>query len=40
MNEYEALVKLNGQGKIKTLGVKPVPAPLSLPQISGGLVWN
>lgn len=40
MNEYEALVKLNGQGKTKVLGVKPVPVPLRQPQVSGGLVWN
>lgn len=37
MNEYKALVKLNGQGKTKILGVKPVPVPLHPPQISGGL---
>jgi len=28
---------LNGQGKTKILGVKPVPVPLCPPQISGGL---
>lgn len=37
MNEYKALVKLNGQGKTKVLGVKPVPVPLHPPQISDGL---
>jgi hypothetical protein len=37
MNEYKALVKLNGQGKTKMLGVKPVPVPLHPPQILGAL---
>jgi hypothetical protein len=37
MNEYKALVKLNGQGKTKIRGVKPVPMPLRPPQISDGL---
>jgi len=37
MNEYKALVKLNGQGKTKILGVKPVPVPLRPPQILGAL---
>jgi len=37
MNEYKALVKLNGQGKTKILGVKPVIVPLRPPQISVGL---
>jgi len=40
MDEYGALVKLNGQGENKTLGVKPVPVPLCPPRVSGGLVWN